>query len=72
MPQVALLKVEGLVNSSNTILIIPADARQNSKEAYVPKKSTKIFCEIVVASRNSSFIKDKGFISFIIMVLSYT
>ena len=72
MPQVALLKVEGLVNNSNTTLKTPADAKQNSKEAYVPKKTTKIFCEIVVASKNSSLIKDIGFISFIIMVLSYT
>ena len=62
MPQVALLNVDGLVINSYTIVEIPVTASVESINAHRDKKITKLFCEIVVASENSSLIKEIGLV----------
>ena len=60
MPQVALLNVDGLVINSYNRKEAPDIASANSTDAHNDIKITKILCEIVVASRYSSFIKEIG------------
>jgi len=68
MPQVALLNVDGLVINSYTIAEIPVILKVNKVAAHKVINNTKLFWVIVVASDNSSFIKEIGFNSFIIIV----
>jgi len=62
IPQVALLNVDGFVISSYAKVEKPTIAIANSAPAHRDKKITKLFCEKVVASRYSSFIKEIGLV----------